>query len=84
MTLLIVTGGYYTAKTTHGIRIVAFNTNLYYTSNKQVVNESDPADQFQWLNMTLSGAERNQEKVIKIIPEVIKPISSSTKLSMKF
>ena len=44
--------------------MVALNTNLYYTSNKQVINESDPADQFQWLNMTLSRAEHNQEKVI--------------------
>ena len=58
-----IPGGYYTVKTAQGIRIVALNTNLYYTSNKQAANESDPSDQFRWLNQTLSTAQQNQEKV---------------------
>ena len=65
----LFSGGYYTLKTPHGIRIVALNTNLYYTSNKQVDNETDPADQLYWLNQTLSQAMRNHEKVTKVIKQ---------------
>ena len=50
-------------KTTYGLRIVALNTNLYYTSNKAAKNESDPADQFAWLNRTLISATTAGEKV---------------------
>lgn len=57
-------GAYYTVKTSHGLRIIALNTNLYYTSNKAVLNSSDPADQLAWLNVTLSQARESQEKVL--------------------
>ncbi|KAL4233327.1 Acid sphingomyelinase-like phosphodiesterase 3a [Mactra antiquata] len=57
-------GGYYTIKTQHGLRIVALNTNLYYTSNTAILNETDPADQLQWLNTTLYNAKMNRDKVL--------------------
>ncbi|KAH3787773.1 acid sphingomyelinase-like phosphodiesterase 3b [Dreissena polymorpha] len=57
-------GAYYTVKTPHGLRIIALNTNLYYTSNKVTVNVSDPADQLQWLNATLAHAKTNNEPVL--------------------
>lgn len=60
---LCISGGYYTVKTKHGLRIVALNTNLYYTSNKAILNELDPADQLQWLNTTLFQAKTNNDKV---------------------
>ena len=63
--LTFLLGGYYTVKTRHGIRIVAVNTNLYYIPNRQVLNETDPAGQFKWLNETLAHAREKQEKVNK-------------------
>ncbi|KAL4233328.1 Acid sphingomyelinase-like phosphodiesterase 3b [Mactra antiquata] len=57
-------GGYYSIKTSHGLRIVALNTILYYTSNKAILNEVDPADQLQWLNTTLYNAKMNKDKVL--------------------
>ncbi|XP_045189493.2 acid sphingomyelinase-like phosphodiesterase 3a isoform X2 [Mercenaria mercenaria] len=57
-------GAYYTKTTRYGLRIVALNTNLYYTSNKAILNYTDPADQIAWLNSTLSQARANQEKVL--------------------
>ena len=63
MILNFVPGGFYTVKTVHGVRIVALNTNLYYIWNKQVVNETDPSDQLQWLSQTLHDAELSQENV---------------------
>ncbi|XP_064602872.1 acid sphingomyelinase-like phosphodiesterase 3b [Liolophura sinensis] len=59
------TGGYYTALTNYGkVRLVALNTNLYYSSNKQVAKIYDPADQLTWLDGVLTNATINQEKVI--------------------
>ncbi|XP_052771999.1 acid sphingomyelinase-like phosphodiesterase 3b [Mya arenaria] len=57
-------GAYYTKKTDHGLRIVALNTNLYYTSNKAVLGSNDPGDQLSWLNQTLAEARRNNERVL--------------------
>ncbi|XP_060573306.1 acid sphingomyelinase-like phosphodiesterase 3a [Ruditapes philippinarum] len=57
-------GAYYTKKTRYGLRIVALNTNLYYTSNKAILNYTDPADQIAWLNSTLTQAKTNKEKVL--------------------
>lgn len=57
-------GGFYTVKTTYGIRIVALNTILYYTPNKEVLAEGDPAGQFAWLIQTLDKARKQNEKVI--------------------
>lgn len=63
--MLSISGAYYTIKTQHGLRVIALNTNLYYTSNKAILKSSDPADQLAWLNSTLSHARNNQEKVNK-------------------
>ncbi|KAH3787782.1 acid sphingomyelinase-like phosphodiesterase 3b [Dreissena polymorpha] len=57
-------GAYYTVKTPQGLRIISLNTNLYYTSDKETVNVSDPADQLQWLNATLVNAKTSNEKVL--------------------
>ncbi|KAL5022237.1 hypothetical protein ScPMuIL_001392 [Solemya velum] len=57
-------GAYYTVKNPHGLRIIAMNTNLYYTSNKMTKDMKDPADQFQWLEHVLSEAAANNEKVL--------------------
>lgn len=57
------TGAYYTLKTPTALRIVGLNTNLYYTSNKQVDNIDDPADQFVWLENVLKYSNISAEKV---------------------
>ncbi|KAL5022238.1 hypothetical protein ScPMuIL_001393 [Solemya velum] len=57
-------GAYYTVKTQHDLRIIALNTNLYYTSNKMTKDMKDPADQFQWLELVLSEAATKKEKVL--------------------
>lgn len=56
-------GGYYTVLARRGLRIVALNSNMYYTSDKGTPNLSDPADQFAWLDGVLSDAALNSEKV---------------------
>ena len=63
--LLYCLGGYYSLKTKTGMRVIGLNTNLYYTTNKQVGNPPypDPADQFVWLEQTLQSARTNKEKV---------------------
>ncbi|XP_033758813.1 acid sphingomyelinase-like phosphodiesterase 3b [Pecten maximus] len=57
-------GAYYSAVTDHGIRIVALNTNLYYTSDKLTANLTDPAGQFAWLETLLTNSSVNNEKVL--------------------
>lgn len=57
-------GGYYTVKTTSGIRILALNTNLYYTSDKVTAGLTDPADQFSWMENVLASSNASNEKVI--------------------
>lgn len=59
----LLTGGYYTVNTTHGLRIIALNTNLYYTSNKATKDSPDPGQQLAWLNATLDTATADGEKV---------------------
>eukprot|EP01132_Coremiostelium_polycephalum_P009309 gene9309-11411_t len=56
-------GGYYTELVEPGFRIISVNTVFYYTQNKQCLNLTDPADQFQWLNDTLYQASLNNERV---------------------
>ncbi|XP_053566751.1 acid sphingomyelinase-like phosphodiesterase 3a [Bombina bombina] len=61
-------GGYYSqvfkAKgSSHPLRIISLNTNLYYSPNKVTVNITDPADQFEWLEYTLQNSRQNNEKV---------------------
>lgn len=58
-----MTGGYYTVKTTSGIRILALNTNLYYTSDKVTAGIADPADQFSWMENVLANSHASNEKV---------------------
>ncbi|KAK7494039.1 hypothetical protein BaRGS_00014697 [Batillaria attramentaria] len=59
-------GGYYTRLTASGLRIVALNTNLYYTSDRQTPGHPDPAGQFQWFRTTMERANSTGEKVIVI------------------
>ena len=58
-------GAFYTTKTSHGIRIMALNTNMYYFSDKitNPANYSDPAGQFAWMENTLTAARTAKEKV---------------------
>lgn len=60
---LCFAGGYYTAKTKYGIRIIALNTNLYNKEDKETDKLSDPADQFAWLDHVLDKSEEKSEKV---------------------
>ncbi|XP_069115080.1 acid sphingomyelinase-like phosphodiesterase 3b [Argopecten irradians] len=57
-------GGYYSVMTNHGIRILALNTNLYYTSDKITGNLTDPAGQFAWMESLLTNSTVNNEKVL--------------------
>ncbi|XP_011438303.3 acid sphingomyelinase-like phosphodiesterase 3b [Magallana gigas] len=57
-------GAYYTLKTKYGMRILALNTNLYYTSDKVTTHMDDPADQFVWMEGILMQARRDHEKVL--------------------
>ena len=52
-------------KTSHGLRIIALNTNMYY---KDLLTKDleDPADQFAWLDGQLSNAASNNEKVSRV------------------
>ncbi|KAL3864256.1 hypothetical protein ACJMK2_005957 [Sinanodonta woodiana] len=61
-------GGYYTLllEAAPKIRMMSLNTNLYYTSNKQTSNQTDPAGQFQWMESVLNNSRKLQEKVIVI------------------
>lgn len=61
--LMPSTGAYYTLKTKYGMRILALNTNLYYTSDKVTTHMDDPADQFVWMEGILMQARRDHEKV---------------------
>lgn len=59
-------GGYYTSLIRPGLRLIALNTNLYYTRNRLAQNftdSDDPAGQVNWFNDTLAAAVRNKEKV---------------------
>ncbi|KAL2084947.1 hypothetical protein ACEWY4_020465 [Coilia grayii] len=58
-------GGYYTEKLLNraGYRIMVLNTNLYYDQNKVTENMPDPADQFAWMDKTLTDAANQKEKV---------------------
>jgi len=46
-----------------GIRLVALNTNMYYTKDTAANSEPDPADQLQWLQTLLADAKVKNEKV---------------------
>ncbi|XP_060581958.1 acid sphingomyelinase-like phosphodiesterase 3b [Ruditapes philippinarum] len=57
-------GGYYTVLARPGLRIVALNTNMYYTHDTVSMGIDDPADQLLWLENVLENAEKQNEKVI--------------------
>ena len=65
---IIMTGSYYTliSPTNEKLRIVGLNTNLYLKNNKATAGETDPAEQFQWLEEVLSEARAKSEKVSKM------------------
>ncbi|XP_072022827.1 acid sphingomyelinase-like phosphodiesterase 3b [Amphiura filiformis] len=48
-----------------GFRIVGMNT-VYYYKDEETKNDADPANQFQWLEDTLTAARANGEKVLII------------------
>jgi hypothetical protein len=68
--VFIHVGAYYTLKTKYGIRILALNTNLYYTSDKVTTHMDDPADQFVWMENILQQSRRDHEKV-NLIPHTL-------------
>ncbi|KAK7486174.1 hypothetical protein BaRGS_00022497, partial [Batillaria attramentaria] len=57
-------GGYYTAVTQHGLRVVCLNTNLYYMSDKQTPGIEDPSDQLAWFRQVMEQARATQQKVL--------------------
>ncbi|XP_023570013.1 acid sphingomyelinase-like phosphodiesterase 3a [Octodon degus] len=73
-------GGFYSQKVPHNpnLRIVSLNTNLYYGPNVVTLNETDPANQFEWLEHTLNSSQQNKEKVYIIahVPLGYLPFSS--------
>ena len=57
-------GGYYTLPIEGtNVDVVVLNTNLYYTSNKEVDGSGDPAGQFQWLDDLLTAKAQQNRKV---------------------
>lgn len=46
-----------------GLRVVALNSNMYYTPDTVTMNIADPADQLAWLHSVLNDAAFHQEKV---------------------
>lgn len=58
-------GGFYSQKVSPNLnlRIISLNTNLYYGPNIVTLNETDPANQFEWLENTLNTSQQNKEKV---------------------
>ncbi|VCX30452.1 unnamed protein product [Gulo gulo] len=81
-------GGFYTQKVSPNLnlRIISLNTNLYYSPNIITLNETDPANQYEWLESILSTSQQNKEKVYIIahIPVGYLPYSSSTTAMREF
>ncbi|WAQ98424.1 ASM3B-like protein [Mya arenaria] len=59
-------GGYYTVKLGNSLRLIALNSNMYYTKDTATAHLEDPADQFRWLEQTLNSSQAANEKVILI------------------
>ncbi|XP_043929787.1 acid sphingomyelinase-like phosphodiesterase 3a [Protopterus annectens] len=64
-------GGFYTqiwnsTVTQQVLRIVSLNTNLYYSPNKETLNVTDPAQQFEWFEGVLKSARQHKEQVYVI------------------
>ena len=49
-----IEGGFYELKLTERISLLSLNTNLWYKSNRQVQDLTDPAQQFRFFSLTLS------------------------------
>ncbi|XP_002919734.2 acid sphingomyelinase-like phosphodiesterase 3a isoform X1 [Ailuropoda melanoleuca] len=81
-------GGFYSQKVSPNLnlRIISLNTNLYYPPNIMTLNETDPANQFEWLENTLNTSQQNKEKVYIIahIPVGYLPYLSSTTAMREF
>lgn len=65
--ICIVLGGFYTIRTTKGLRIVGLNTVFYYVADKLTTNLADPAGQFAWLEEVLQNATNVGEKVYLLL-----------------
>ncbi|XP_059146864.1 acid sphingomyelinase-like phosphodiesterase 3b [Physella acuta] len=56
-------GGYYSVIVRPGLRLLALNTNMYYTTDKLTAKMTDPTDQFKWMKQQLQSAKNKGEKV---------------------
>ncbi|RUS80811.1 hypothetical protein EGW08_011432 [Elysia chlorotica] len=59
-------GGFYATSVPNApnLRLLALNTNLYYTANKLTADMADPAGQFSWIETQLKEARAAGQKVI--------------------
>ncbi|KAK3771033.1 hypothetical protein RRG08_002081 [Elysia crispata] len=59
-------GGFYSKTLTSAptLRVLALNTNLYYTSNDVTEAMADPGGQFQWMEQQLKDARASGHKVL--------------------
>uniref|UniRef100_A0A8C5T3Q7 Amyloid beta precursor protein binding family B member 1 n=1 Tax=Malurus cyaneus samueli TaxID=2593467 RepID=A0A8C5T3Q7_9PASS len=63
-------GGFYTAQVWPGLRLVSLNMNFCSQANFWLlINATDPAGQLQWLMGVLADAERDGEKVGRVVGE---------------
>ncbi|XP_006834797.1 PREDICTED: acid sphingomyelinase-like phosphodiesterase 3a [Chrysochloris asiatica] len=81
-------GGFYSQKVTNNpsLRVISLNTNLYYSPNIVTLNETDPANQFEWLESTLNSSWQNKEKVYIIahVPVGYLPFVRSTTVMREY
>ncbi|GFS19950.1 acid sphingomyelinase-like phosphodiesterase 3b [Elysia marginata] len=59
-------GGFYSVLVPNAtsLRVLALNTNLYFTSNDLTAAVADPAGQFAWMEQQLQNARATNEKVM--------------------
>ncbi|CAL1536691.1 unnamed protein product [Lymnaea stagnalis] len=57
-------GGYYSALIRPNLRLLALNTVLYMQGDEVTANQTDPADQFKWIDSVLSTSRSRGEKVL--------------------
>ena len=63
--------------TKSGLQVIALNTILWYTRDKQIGNKTDPSGQFEWLTTQLKQA-RDQGRKVSVVD------SGQTLLSSRF
>ena len=56
-------GGFYSAKTRSGLRLICVNSNLWYYRDQLSANETDPAEHFHWMEKEMLSARNDKEKV---------------------